>query len=123
VDTVTVTGNLDMTGDNLSITAESITVNSGVTITANDITFNASATDAGLLGGWLNEIYQLTFADDVVLANADATIDLTGATLDGNNITLKDANALELDDVTAAAAQTANLLNIYEKKTYFIKNL
>ena len=96
-DSVTFEESLSMPGADLTVNAETITVNSGVTITADDITFNASATDAGLLGGWVNELYELTFADDVVLADSDAKIDLTGATLDGNNIALNATASLDLD--------------------------
>ncbi|MBN2061399.1 MAG: LEPR-XLL domain-containing protein, partial [Deltaproteobacteria bacterium] len=96
-DSVTVTSSLDMPTTDLMINAESIKINSGMTVMAGDITFNASATDAGLLSGWVNTLYELSFADDVVLADADARIDLTGATLNGNNITLNATSNLDID--------------------------
>ncbi|NVM57337.1 MAG: LEPR-XLL domain-containing protein, partial [Desulfobacterales bacterium] len=104
-DSVTIEESLNMPGADLTINAETITVNSGVTITANDISLISDATDDGnaldLLDPLLDPIDYLNLTDNAsvdefLFADIDAIVDVSGATLIGSNITLSATSSLDL---------------------------
>ncbi|MBI3839031.1 MAG: hypothetical protein HY288_14015, partial [Planctomycetia bacterium] len=91
VDAVTVMGNVSLAGHSLTVNAEQITVNPGVTVTAGDITLNATAA-----------VGTLVTPDMLPLATVAAAVDINGANLAGNNITLT-ASATLVSSVTNLA--------------------
>jgi hypothetical protein len=113
-DAVTITGDLDLGGNPLTVNAEQITVNPGVAVNAGNITLNAVAAD-GTLGT----------PDTLPLANVAADVDINGATLNGNDINLT-ASAALVSSVTnplpnvPTAALAANLsaeVNVHGNST------
>jgi hypothetical protein len=105
-DSVTVTTSISMPGADLTINAESITVNPGITVTADSISLTASATDDGTFDFSFTELLGLDLGfdlssldlsiDEILFANPSATIDLSGAALVGSNITLSSESSLDL---------------------------
>ncbi|MBW1683398.1 MAG: hypothetical protein JRJ83_18660, partial [Deltaproteobacteria bacterium] len=102
-DSVTIAADLNLGTADLAINAETITVNSGVSVTADDITFTAEAVGGGLLDSFLQTIRNalgtdmgLNF-DQAVIADAAASVNVTGATLEGTNITLNASSTMDLD--------------------------
>ncbi|MEO8039984.1 MAG: LEPR-XLL domain-containing protein, partial [Betaproteobacteria bacterium] len=77
LDAVTVSGNMNLSGNPLTINAEGITVDPGVTVSAGNITLNAVAA-----------VGSLATPDALPLANVTANVNVNGATLSGNNIAL-----------------------------------
>jgi hypothetical protein len=87
-DEVTISGNLALGSNPLTINAEAIIVNPGVAIAAGDIVLNAVAS-VGSVGT----------PDTLPLADVAASIDIDGATLMGNNVSLL-ASASLVSNVT-----------------------
>ncbi|MBI84598.1 MAG: hypothetical protein CMJ81_15505, partial [Planctomycetaceae bacterium] len=87
-DEVTISGNMDLAGNPLSVNAEQITVNPGVTVTAGAINLNAVAT----LGTAITP-------DAFPVATVDAAVNINGADLVGSDILLT-ANTTLFSDVT-----------------------
>ncbi|MGH8663839.1 MAG: beta strand repeat-containing protein, partial [Burkholderiales bacterium] len=87
-DEVTITGSIGLSGNPLTINAETINVDPGVTVTAGDIALNALAT-----------VGSLATPDTLPLANVAAAIDIDGASLTGDDIALT-ATASLVSDLT-----------------------
>ncbi|MDH7500192.1 MAG: LEPR-XLL domain-containing protein, partial [candidate division NC10 bacterium] len=102
-DSVTVAANLNIPGADLAISAESITVNSGITVTADDISLTAADAGTTGFGNLLDTLLELVFDDsEAFVGSASATVDLTGASLVGNDITVSASSTMSLtNDGTA----------------------
>ena len=76
-DEITISGDMNLAGNPLTVNSEQITVNAGVTVTAGDITFHAAA----MLGTAVTP-------DVLPVATVEAAVNINGANLIGDNILL-----------------------------------